>query len=118
MSLPRCFADTTSTERLRLVSFHSIRTSYVVISARTFSEYNKTCKDLAQDAPVYIRGTGNYGDRQDGGRFKASMINLLGVQEFYEDDPVQIRIIAKLAPDCRIFRVFLVNGETRVEESQ
>jgi len=46
------------------------------------------------------------------------MINLLGVQEFYEDDPVQIRIIAKLAPDCRIFRVFLVNGETRVEESQ
>lgn len=35
------------------------------------------------DAPVYIRGSGKYGDQQHAGEFKAYMINLLGVEEFY-----------------------------------
>jgi len=79
---------------------------YVVISGRTFQEYNELTKELAQKVPVYIRGTGNYGDQQHSGRFKAYMINLLGVDEFYEDDPVQIKIITELCKSCKIIQVF------------
>lgn len=77
---------------------------YVVISGRTFKEYDEITKKLAQEAPVYIRGKGNMGDREEAGKFKALMINLLGVEEFYEDDPMQIDIIQKLCT-CKIVRV-------------
>lgn len=78
---------------------------YVVISGRTFSEYNDVTKKLARDAPVYIRGCGKYGDQASAARFKGDMINMLGVEEYYEDDPVQINIIKALT-NCRIFQVF------------
>lgn len=78
---------------------------FVIISGRTFAEYNETTKKLAQDAPVYIRGSGRYGDQQHAGEFKAHMINLLGVEEFYEDDQVQIDIIRKSCTKCRIKKV-------------
>lgn len=42
---------------------------YVVISGRTFSEYDGFVKNLAQSAPVYIRGNGAVGDRVQAGNF-------------------------------------------------
>ena len=75
---------------------------FVVISGRTFAEYDSVAKMAAQIAPVYIRGSGAYGDREDAGLFKARMIRLLGVTEFFEDDPIQANIIQEMNPDCKI----------------
>ncbi len=74
----------------------------VVISGRTFAEYDDTAKKVAMLCPVYIRGAGTYGDRDHAGRFKAQMIAHLGVKRFYEDDPLQAAIITALAPDCDV----------------
>lgn len=83
---------------------------YVVISGRTFLEYNDFAKSLANKAPVYIRGSGKYGDREAAGTFKATMINLLNVNEFYEDDPVQLNIIKNSCPNCLTFLVINKNN--------
>lgn len=64
-----------------------------VISGRTFSEYDETCRRIAQKWPIYIRGTGEVGDRQAAGEFKAMMIESLGIRRFFEDDPLQADII-------------------------
>jgi len=79
-----------------------IHRPYVVISGRTFAVYDEFAKELAQDAPVYIRGAGIYGDHQHAGEFKATMINMLGVTEFHEDRPEQMAIIRSRCPDCTV----------------
>lgn len=70
----------------------------LVISGRTFQEYNGDIRDVAKNMPVYIRGSGKYGDGIHAGQFKAQMINLLGVTHFLEDDPTQIAIIREKCP--------------------
>lgn len=65
----------------------------VVISGRTFAEYDETCKRLAQRCPVYIRGVGAYGDQNAAGLFKAQICRMLNVTDYYEDDPVQAQLI-------------------------
>ena len=82
----------------------------VVISGRTFAEYDEVARAAAQICPVYIRGAGTYGDRHHAGRFKAQMIVHLAVGRFYEDDPLQAAIIAVLAPDCEIVMVSQPGG--------
>lgn len=77
----------------------------VIISGRTFAEYDNTAQQLAQIMPVYIRGSGAYGDREDAGRFKAMMIKHLGVTKYYEDDSIQINIIKAANPDVEIVQV-------------
>lgn len=76
----------------------------VVISGRTFAEYDETAKRAASICPVYIRGSGAYGDRIAAGNFKANMINFLGVTEFNEDDDIQIAIINELCPNCEVIK--------------
>ena len=78
--------------------------NYVVISGRTFAEYDNFAKQAAAMAPVYIRGVGLYGDRVHAGHFKATIINLLGVVEFHEDDDVQINIIKANCPGCNVIK--------------
>jgi hypothetical protein len=73
---------------------------YVVVSGRTFAEYDDTVRDLAQRAPVYIRGVGAYGDRHHAGAFKALMVEVLGLDEFHEDDPLQAEYIRQRNPSC------------------
>lgn len=77
----------------------------VVISGRTFVEYDDFAKKAANICPVYIRGAGAYGDRNHAGWFKATMIKHLGVTEFYEDDPLQIDMIKFFNPDVIIHQV-------------
>jgi hypothetical protein len=79
---------------------------YVIISGRTFAEYNAAIIPWAEKAPIYIRGAGKYGDWQHAGEFKAQMIKTLGITEFYEDDTNQIQIIRQKCPECKIFQVF------------
>jgi hypothetical protein len=78
---------------------------YVIISGRTLAEYNAYARTLASQAPLYIRCTGNFGDRTHAGTFKAQMINLLGVTEFYEDDDAQIALIRAQCPSCKVYKV-------------
>jgi hypothetical protein len=79
-----------------------IEPNSVVISGRTWAEYDDTAKQLAQKCPVYIRGTGTYGSAEAAGQFKALMIKLLGVTKYYEDDPYQVDLILAMNPDCEI----------------
>jgi hypothetical protein len=78
--------------------------NFVIISGRTFAEYDDFAKRAAQLGPLYIRGRGNYGDQIDAGHFKASMINYLGVTTFHEDDDVQIAIIQQHCPNVKIVK--------------
>lgn len=77
----------------------------VVISGRTFAEYDETAKRAAQICPVFIRGAGQFGDDEAAGRFKATMIRQLGVTKFYEDSPRQIALILQLNPNVEIVHV-------------
>lgn len=75
---------------------------YVIISGRTFSEYDDLCRSLASKAPLYIRGAGKRGDRVHAGRFKAAIIEILSVATFHEDDPIQAEIIRSVCPFCEV----------------
>ncbi len=77
----------------------------MVISGRTISEYDSVCIDLAKHVPVYIRYSGIRGDRKHAGEFKSAIINMLGVNEFFEDDVIQAGIIKKSCPDCIVHHI-------------
>lgn len=74
----------------------------VVISGRTFSEYDELCSRLSNEYPLYIRWKGKYGDAKEAGEFKAMMINYLGIEEFYEDDLIQASIIRERCKNCNV----------------
>lgn len=79
-------------------------TGSVVISGRTFAEYDDLAKRIAAVVPVYIRGVGAFGDRQAAGEFKAQMITHLGVTVFYDDDDLQAEIIRQRCPNVEVRR--------------
>src|SRR5258708_5727832 len=85
----------------------------IIISGRTFAEYDTTCRVLAQHFPVYVRGSGAYGDHQAAGLFKAVMIALLGVTEFHEDLTEQVKIIRQHCPVVKI----VVHGRAALSNS-
>lgn len=76
----------------------------VVITGRTFSEWDDRVRDMAMHAPVYVRGVGKVGDREHAALFKAEVITLLGITVFYEDDEEQVQIIAEHCPWVEIRR--------------
>ncbi len=82
----------------------------VVISGRTFAEYDQEAKRASQICPVYIRGAGRFGDDADAGSFKAMMIQRLGVTKFYEDCETQIEIIKRINPNVEIVHVGKSSG--------
>ena len=83
----------------------------VVISGRTFAEYDDLAKALAQRVPVYIRGSGEVGDRTAAALFKAAMIRHLGVARFYDDDPEQAQLIRERVGDtCAVYLVTRRSG--------
>ena len=77
---------------------------FVIITGRLFVDYCDELRELAQLVPVYIRGVGPFRDHDDIAKFKAMMINHLGVTEFHEDRDDQIAIIEELCPDCVVVK--------------
>ncbi len=79
---------------------------YVVITGRTSRGWDTNLDALAREASVY---TFPHRDHQNdviaAGMWKASMVNLLGVTTFYEDDPVQAEIIRLECPGCDVVLV-------------
>lgn len=81
--------------------------SFVVISGRLFEDYDNFCKELAQKAPVYIRGIGAKYDWEDVAKFKAMMITHLCLTEFHEDDQLMVNYIKDKCPNCNVIKVTL-----------
>jgi hypothetical protein len=75
----------------------------VIISGRTFAEYDDLCRSLAQQAPLYIRGRGWPGDMADAVRFKILMIQWFAVTEYWENNAYAASQIEKRT-HCRVHR--------------
>src|SRR4051812_26435160 len=75
---------------------------YVVISGRTLDEWDRTIRELGIAAPIYLRPFGKFGDQQAAGHWKATVIAMLGVTIFHEDDPLQAAIIRQRCPWCNV----------------
>ncbi len=81
------------------------RHPYVVITGRMYSEFPKTLIQVGICSAVYCRPNGGHGDAQAAGEWKATIINLIGVTEFFDDDPHQAAIISERCPGCRVVLV-------------
>lgn len=98
---------------------HGIKPSgdYVIVSGRLHCEWAKTVAQLGVDAPIYLRPYGQCPfhhkvDQNDydlmielSGAWKALVVSMLGITEFYEDDPKQAEIIKERCPECIVHRV-------------
>jgi hypothetical protein len=88
----------------------------VVITGRTIDFYEET-KDLEIDVPIYFNPY--HHTIEDAGRWKAEMIQKLGIEKFYEDDLTQIKIIKLIYPKAKIIRIYQppkrrINEKTRL----
>lgn len=82
------------------------RHPYVVISGRHICEFPRTLIEVGICSAVYLRPNDGNGDiTQAAGEWKALMIGLLGVTEFYEDDERQAAIIRERCPNCKLVMV-------------
>lgn len=82
----------------------------VVISGRHISEIKKTREQLDivfnGNAPqIYLRPFGGAGDHRSAGIWKATIINLARVTEFWEDTEEQAAIIRERCPHCLVHMV-------------
>ncbi len=78
---------------------------YIIITGRKYEEWDRTIKQIGTEAPIYMRPYGEHGDQLLAGKWKAEMINKLGIKIFYEDDPVQIKIIQENCLNVKIIQV-------------
>lgn len=81
----------------------------LIITGRSFEEAPETEELLERKEitnQVYYSNTRYAAKTRDGSaRFKAQMINALGVTRFFEDDPVQIEIIQNLCHGCKVVQI-------------
>lgn len=78
---------------------------YVVISGRLIEQWDATVAEIGTAAPIYLRPYGEPHDRILAGMWKAEMIQRLGIEQFLEDDPLQIEIIKRYNPKCAVVLV-------------
>jgi len=78
---------------------------YIVISGRRFHEWPRTIVELQSPSAIYLRPFGADGDHEAAGVWKAMVINLAGVTEFWEDVPRQAQIIRERCPACIVHLV-------------
>lgn len=73
----------------------------VYISGRMYDCFDALYTQLDKH-PIYIRPIGSEPGSIAAGKWKAAMINLLGVKVFYEDEPIQLEIIKRECPQCYV----------------
>lgn len=78
---------------------------YVVITGRMYGDFAHTLQQIGGAVAIYMRPADMLKTEDVSGVWKAHMINLLGVEEFYEDRPEQAAIIRR---DCPNYRVIMV----------
>lgn len=80
-----------------------------IVTGRSHEEAPSTMNMLAAKRifnAVYFNPVGyNETSRENSGLWKAKMIQMLGIEDFWEDDMVQIDIIKKLVPSVVIYHV-------------
>lgn len=82
---------------------------HVIISGRHIEEFKATVMQTGGNVPIYLRTKGKYGDGKLAGEHKAGLINLFGIEEFYEDDHEQGPYIKANCPNCKVYKV--INGQ-------
>lgn len=81
------------------------RMPFVIISGRLPDTWEITMNQIGgYNVPIYLRPFGTYGDLVAAARWKAQIINHLGVEEFHEDDEHQVAII-RSATNCKVIHV-------------
>lgn len=78
---------------------------HVIISGRTTDEFWQTVQQTGGRVAIYLRTKGQYGNGQLAGEHKASLVKAFGIEEFYEDDTNQAKMIKEANPDCKVFNV-------------
>lgn len=74
----------------------------IIISGRTWAEYDLYARAIAHERPLYILGKGAYGDWVAAAAWKACIIAFMQIEVFTEDDPNQAAMIRDLCPECRV----------------
>jgi hypothetical protein len=77
----------------------------VIITGRTWAEYDEALRAWAQRFPVYIRGTGDMGDMTDAAYFKAQIINAVLVDTYYEDHEYTVQYLRENCGSCTVVKV-------------
>ena len=85
---------------------------YVVVSGRLMKAWKRTVDQIGLNAPIYLRTFGRDVDPIAAGHFKASVIALLGIQIFYEDEEAQASVIRQRCPWCEVRIV--VDGKVKL----
>lgn len=80
------------------------------VSGRKTDAFERTIRELGSRHPIYLRpaSMGPDGSEQHGGQWKAAVINLHGVERFYDDSPVCVAIIRASCPGCEV--ILVVDG--------
>jgi hypothetical protein len=80
-----------------------------IITGRSFHNAFKTVIELSEHmiyAPVYFNPRPPHEvNPQTNADWKATMIDLLGIEEFYEDDAYQVEVIRAWCPNVRVIHV-------------
>lgn len=82
---------------------------FIIISGRDVSEFSQTVRQVGGNIAIYLRTKGKFGNGELAGEHKAGLINLFGIEEFYEDDHEQGPYIKANCPNCKVFKV--INGQ-------
>jgi len=77
-----------------------------IITSRSFEETDRIDEEILKKHPVYFNPvTWSEKDKENGAKWKAEMINKLGIEEFYEDNCETIKILEKECPNCNIIKI-------------
>ena len=77
---------------------------FIIVTGRNIGEYLKTVEEC-HPHPVYCRPFGHTGDCYAAGSWKAYIINIAGLTDFYEDNDIQANIIKTNCLNCKVHKV-------------
>jgi mannose-6-phosphate isomerase-like protein (cupin superfamily) len=84
-----------------------------IITSRTIDEIEKINERIRKNHPIYFNPIGlNEKSLEKEIAWKAKMINLLGVEEYYEDTAKVVVGLSKLCPNCNIINF----GKSKVKK--
>lgn len=79
---------------------------YVLITGRTINQWEDTIYDFGHlHCPVYLRPFGLPEDQKAAAEWKMNMINWIGLDKYYEDNPEIVRYLKRNCPHTTIVQV-------------
>lgn len=74
----------------------------ILITARSLASWDETIREIGTEIPIFLSPYGEPGYNRNTAKWKAQVINLLGVAEFYEDSTAQADYLRVNCPDCTV----------------